>query len=146
MYTVISDMVTMNKDIKSLREKTKMSQRQFAQAFDIPLSTLRKWEQKEAKPSDYIIKLISRVIYIDDPELKLIKGNDRDYYYDAVNNVVYDGLSNSIKIKHDLSTIKKQNLPIYLDKLFNNFYIVQETFNRDCDYDLKEDIIWSVKK
>lgn len=133
-------------DIKTLREKTKMSQSQFANAFEIPLSTLRKWEQGESNPAEYTLKLIAKAISIDNPDFELIKGNDRDYYYDPINNIVYDSLSNGVKIKHDLHTIKKQNLPIYLDKLFNDYYIIQDTFNDDCDYDLKEDIIWSVRK
>ena len=136
----------MKNEFKLLREKTKMSQKQFADVFEIPLSTLRKWEQGESNPPIYIYKMISKLINIDNPNLVLIKGNNRDYYYDQIDSCVYDNLSNCIKIKQDLSKIKKDNLPIYLDRLFDDFYIIQNSFDEDCIYDLKEDIIWSVRK
>lgn len=136
----------MKNEFKLLREKTKMSQKQFADVFEIPLSTLRKWEQGESNPPTYIYKMISKLINIDNPNLVLIKGNNRDYYYDQIDSCVYDNLSNCIKIKQDLSKIKKDNLPIYLDRLFDDFYIIQNSFDEDCIYDLKEDIIWSVRK
>ena len=136
----------MKNEFKLLREKTKMSQKQFADVFEIPLSTLRKWEQGESNPPTYIYKMISKLINIDNPNLVLIKGNNRDYYYDQIGSFVYDNLSNCIKIKQDLSKIKKDNLPIYLDRLFDDFYIIQNSFDEDCIYDLKEDIIWSVRK
>lgn len=46
-------------DIKELRNKTGMSQREFAAQYGIPLSTLRKWEQGEAKPATYVVNLIA---------------------------------------------------------------------------------------
>lgn len=136
----------MNKEIKELRQKSNMTQKQFAEAFDIPISTLRKWEQGESNPPAYIVKLIKRLIKISNNDLKLIKSKNRDYYYDDVNNIIYDSLSNGIKIKYDLSLIKPQNLPIYLDQLFDNFYTIQNGFDNDCYYDQKEDIIWSSKR
>lgn len=98
-----------------------MTQKKFTESFEIPLSTLRKWKQGESNPSPYIIKLISRLIAIDNKELIHIKSKHRDYYYDNVNNVVYDSLLNGIKIKYNFDLIKPQNLPIYLDRLFENF-------------------------
>lgn len=135
----------MNNEIKLLREKTKMTQRQFANTFNIPLSTLRKWEQGESNPAPYLVKLISRLININNSDLQLIKSNTRDYYYDSINNIVYDSYSNGIKIKYDLNKINKHNICIYLDKLFDKYYIIQDSFNKDCEYDLKEDIIWNVR-
>lgn len=135
----------MKNEIKLLREKTKMTQRQFANTFNIPLSTLRKWEQGESNPAPYLVKLISRLININNSDLQLIKSNTRDYYYDSINNIVYDSYSNGIKIKYDLNKINKHNICIYLDKLFDKYYIIQDSFNKDCEYDLKEDIIWNVR-
>lgn len=135
----------MNNEIKLLREKTKMTQRQFANTFNIPLSTLRKWEQGESNPAPYLVKLISRLININNSDLQLIKSNTRDYYYDSINNIVYDSYSNGVKIKYDLNKINKHNICIYLDKLFDKYYIIQDSFNKDCEYDLKEDIIWNVR-
>jgi putative transcriptional regulator len=38
-------------DVKTVREKTGLSQREFSAVFRIPLSTLRKWEQHEREPT-----------------------------------------------------------------------------------------------
>ncbi|MDA0782218.1 MAG: NadS family protein [Rickettsiales bacterium] len=37
-------------DVKAIREKLKMTQAQFSESFDIPITTLRKWEQHQRKP------------------------------------------------------------------------------------------------
>ena len=49
----------MNLEIKELRKRTGLSQREFASSYGIPLSTLRKWEQGDAKPAPYIVSLIA---------------------------------------------------------------------------------------
>ena len=37
-------------DVKTIRTKLKMTQIQFSTTFDIPIDTLRKWEQHIRKP------------------------------------------------------------------------------------------------
>lgn len=37
-------------DVKAIRSKLEMTQEAFSEAFDIPLATLRKWEQHQRKP------------------------------------------------------------------------------------------------
>ncbi|MDF1623514.1 NadS family protein [Pseudohongiella nitratireducens] len=37
-------------DVAKIRKKTKMTQKSFADAFGIPLSTLRQWEQGQRVP------------------------------------------------------------------------------------------------
>ncbi len=49
----------MKLEIRELRNKTGLSQREFAKRYGIPLSTLRKWEQGDAKPAPYIVSLIA---------------------------------------------------------------------------------------
>ncbi|MGH6952133.1 MAG: helix-turn-helix domain-containing protein [Vitreimonas sp.] len=36
--------------VKALRERTGMTQREFAEAFHLPLTTLRDWEQRRSVP------------------------------------------------------------------------------------------------
>lgn len=50
----------MSFDIKELRESTGMTQKLFAETYGIPVSTLRKWEQKEASPAPYVVNLLAR--------------------------------------------------------------------------------------
>jgi DNA-binding transcriptional regulator YiaG len=52
--------------IKTLRKASGMSQDKFAEYFNIPVSTLRKWEQGVRECPLYLIELI---------EYKLIKEN-----------------------------------------------------------------------
>lgn len=44
--------------IQEIRMLTKMSQRQFAQYFGIPVGTLRNWEQGIATPPEYVFNMI----------------------------------------------------------------------------------------
>ena len=57
-------------------------------------------------------------------------------------NCVLDINGNRIYVKENLEDIKTQNLPLYLDDLFERFYEIQEKFDRDCKYDKEEDIFW----
>ena len=52
----------MSLSIKEMRMKTGLSQAKFAETFNIPVSTLRKWEQGDSSPSGYVIDLIARAI------------------------------------------------------------------------------------
>ena len=131
-------------DIKELRESTGMTQKAFGQMYGIPLSTLRKWEQKEASPAPYVVNLLARALPKTDAAFqKIAEKNGASYYYDEKQKVVSDMRGNKIYIEEDLDGIKKQNLGLYLEDLFHGFYAVQEKFNRDCKYDKEEDILWS---
>lgn len=49
--------------IKELRKITGMSQVQFARKFHIPTGTLSHWEQGVRTPPEYVIFMISKIIY-----------------------------------------------------------------------------------
>ena len=51
-------------DIREIRDFTGLSQTQFAKKFSIPVSTLRKWEQRDSTPASYFVKLLSAAIPI----------------------------------------------------------------------------------
>lgn len=44
--------------IKDLRTETGMTQKQFAEYFEIPKRTLEDWESGKRKPPEYTVKLI----------------------------------------------------------------------------------------
>ena len=130
--------------IRELRDATGMTQKEFANTYGIPLSTLRKWEQGEASPAPYVIELLARTIPSIEKTLMQIAGSDGSvYYYDKSRRVVLDARGNAIRVQENLEKIKMQNLSIYLQDLFEGFYEIQAKFNRDCQYDMKEDIIWT---
>ena len=131
-------------DIRELRKGTGLTQKAFAEMYEIPLSTLRKWEQHEAAPPNYVLRLIARTLPCTDKAWICIDGKEGEtYYYNSSKSTVADSLGNQIFINEELSDIKKQNLPIYLRELFDNFYYGVEKFKRDCRFDRQEDIIWS---
>ena len=130
--------------IRELRESTGLTQKAFAALYDIPVSTLRKWEQGEASPAPYVIQLLARTVPGPSASLQKIEGTDGTaYYYDRNKKAVLDGYGNQILIREELDGVKEQNLALYLKDLFDGFYEIQERFNRDCRYDKEEDIIWS---
>lgn len=130
--------------VKELRESTGLTQKEFAAMYDIPLSTLRKWEQGEASPAPYVLTLLARTLPDTNLSLKKVKTkNGTIFYYDEKQKMVSDVYGNKILVQEDLTEVKKQNLALYLTDLFEGFYEIRDKFNRDCKYDKEEDILWS---
>ena len=130
--------------IKELRENTGLSQTLFAKKYEIPVSALRKWEQGESKPAPYIIKMLSEIIPTNDKYTMTIKGkNGVSYYYDEYSGVISDSVGNTLKVKCKLKEVKKENLPLYVQDLFESYYDAVNRFERDCVLDKKSNIIWS---
>ena len=133
----------MSLSIKEMRMKTGLSQAKFAETFNIPISTLRKWEQGDSSPSGYVIDLIARAIPSLNSSLEEISGrNNAIYYYDRNKKQLIDNKGNAILVKEDLEGVKRQNLRLYVSDLFESFYEIQSKFERDCYYDKKDDIVW----
>lgn len=57
--------------------------------------------------------------------------------------MVSDMRGNKIFVQENLDGVKEQNLALYLKDLYDDFYEIQEKFNRDCRYDKEEDILWT---
>ena len=51
--------------IKELRKITGLSQTAFAKKFHIPVGTLSHWEQGVRTPPDYVVYMLSRIIYME---------------------------------------------------------------------------------
>ncbi len=134
----------MSINIKEYRNTTGLSQTQFANHFDIPVSTLRKWEQGEAKPAPYLIKMISMLLPVSkEITKKIITEDGKTFFYEETSGTLYDSMGNSIQVKCDINTVKPENLPLYVADLFESFYEIKEKFEQDCRWDKDEDIIWS---
>ena len=52
--------------LKELRLKAGMTQKEFAKNLGIPIGTVRNWEQGIAAPADYMYEMISRIMEMDD--------------------------------------------------------------------------------
>ena len=136
--------VYMNSKIKELRESCNMTQREFSEYFRIPLSTLRKWEQGESNPPSYLTRLMAYSLPSANNALSELSGlGNKKYYYNANKKTISDTKGNEIKINIDLSEVNKNNLEIYLEDMFNDFYSIQKKFEEDCKYDLIDGITWS---
>ena len=48
----------MDSDIKALREKYKLTRKEFTELFEIPYRTVQDWELGNRKCPNYLIKLI----------------------------------------------------------------------------------------
>lgn len=44
--------------MKTIREKTGLSQKEFAKKLEIPQRTIENWEEEKRTPATYIVKLI----------------------------------------------------------------------------------------
>jgi len=133
----------MREDIKELRYRTGLSQSEFARHYCIPVSTLRKWEQGESSPPEYVLMLLARQIQPDYERMQEIICNDGTlFYYDSVGKAFSDTKGNTIFVNEDMQAVKKENLPIYVQEMFVSLYLAQNKFTSDCDFDRKEDIIW----
>ncbi len=51
--------------IKELRKITGLSQSEFAKKFHIPVGTLAHWEQGIRKPPEYVVYMMTRIIYFE---------------------------------------------------------------------------------
>lgn len=55
--------------IKDIRNKTNLSQREFASEYNIPVRTIQKWERNGSTPPSYIPELIDKVLFLENTEL-----------------------------------------------------------------------------
>ena len=130
-------------NIKEIRNTTGLSQRSFSKMFNIPISTLQKWEQGESSPTPYIIKLIANQLPIDNNNMcKIEDNNGKIYYYNRDAGYLIDSIGTKIQIGEDLNGVKEKNLSLYVADLFESYYEIVDKFNRDCRLDKTEDIIW----
>lgn len=129
--------------IRELRDATGMSQTEFAAAYGIPVSTLRKWEQGEATPAEYVVRLIARTLPEFDVHAEQITDAEgRTYYYNCELGEIRDEQGSRIHVGNAPDGVKRENLPIYVHDLFEGLYAAQRLFNVDCEFDGKEDIVW----
>lgn len=129
--------------IKELRESTNLSQKEFADMFHIPVSTLRKWEQNESTPPVYVVNLITNSL----PQLnknyeEYYGTGENKFYLDRENNRVGDSLGNWISFHEDISNVIEENIGIYIENLFSKYYEIVKNFDNELKYDKIHKIKW----
>ena len=129
--------------IKELRKSTGQSQDVFAKSFNIPVSTLRKWEQNESTPPSYVIDLIEKALpYCKKDYQCYIGKNGKKYFLDATNKKVGDSLGNWIPFHEDMTGVMKENIGIYIENLFDKYYEIIKSFDNDLKFDKIDKIRW----
>ena len=129
--------------IKELRQSTNLSQTQFAKTFNIPVSTLRKWEQNESTPPAYVLTLIKNSLPQTNKDYEMYLGSSgKKYYLDRENKRVSDSLGNWIVFHEDISGVIKDNIGIYIETLFNNYYEAIKSFDEELKVDKIHHIKW----
>ncbi len=53
--------------ITEIRERSGITKMELSKKYDIPYSTLQKWERGESNPPAYVINLLDRLLQIDFP-------------------------------------------------------------------------------
>lgn len=51
--------------LKGIRSLTGLSQKKFAEKYDIPTRTIENWETGSRVPPEYVLKLLERVVEMD---------------------------------------------------------------------------------
>ena len=128
--------------ISDLRETTKLSQKQFALKYGIPLSTLRKWEQGDSRPPSYLVRLIENSLPCYKNYESYIGDDGKTYYLDKENSRIGDAQGNWIKFDVDIQGVIETNIPLYIQRAFEKYYEAVEQFNNSLKYDKIEKIKW----
>ena len=63
-------------NIRDLRISSRMTQKQFAEYFKIPLRTIENWETSKRNPPEYVIELIKYKLEKEDLLMKLVELNE----------------------------------------------------------------------
>jgi putative transcriptional regulator len=77
--------------IKELRMKTGMTQKAFAEYFNIPVRTIQDWESERRTPPEYVVELIEYKIKKEDLMMKLVElneGNRREIVSGSLEEIV----------------------------------------------------------
>lgn len=129
--------------IKELRISTNLTQKAFADKYEIPLSTLRKWEQGESRTPRYIIRYIEQSLPFNKDNYEITLGNNNNtYYIDKKNKKIGDSFGNWISFSEDIDGVIKENVILYIENLFNSYYEIVKKFDKDLFFDKKEKILW----
>ncbi len=127
--------------IRDIRKKTGMTQEQFATRFGIALPTLRRWEQLVSEPPAYLIPLLQQVLEIN--ESTPIEGKHGEkYFYNNETCMLSDSYGNTVMVKINMNSIKKENLKLYVTDLFSEINSLRDYFEKECNIDKRSDIVW----
>lgn len=130
-------------NIRDIRKETGLTQKEFAEVYMISLPTLRRWEQNVTKPPEYLMRLLAYATHLKDNTVIKYKGENRNYYYNPVEKTVSTDNGDVIRVSEDITDVKKENIGLYLDELFDDLENAKQFFRESCVEDRRSDIVWS---
>lgn len=83
----------MEHNLRKVRENLGLTQVEFSKFLNIPVKSIRNWEQNIRKPSNYIIELIIDVALKKNNELSMIKNEDRILSFSTIKEKVIEVVS-----------------------------------------------------
>lgn len=72
--------------IKAFRERIGLSQPEFADFLEIPLGTIRSWEQGRRTPPDFTINLIKRVLNAELAQKENLDADKPEMFFDEIHS------------------------------------------------------------
>lgn len=129
-------------NIRELRELTGQTQKQFSESLGIPVGTLRRWEYGESTPAPYLLRLIAQRLPDNNKNLTKIESPRGTYYYDKSANTIIDSKGTRIPVGKGIDGVNESNLVLYANSLFEAYYDAVERFDRSCELDKEENILW----
>ena len=128
--------------IRDIRKITGLSQRAFADKYKIPLSTLQHWERDYTQPPKYYLNLLESSVGINS-DVSYFKGKHGEtYIYSSINKSVTNTCGDMIHVDDVFERIKSENAALYLSELFDSIEHAKKMFMKDCEEDVRSDIIW----
>lgn len=135
----------MLKDVLELREGMGLSQEKFAAYFNIPVSTIRSWEQGQRRPPDYVLEMMDYIAAISEShalDMDSVLNSILTERYgkdDVVRNYVSDKypLGCSFYVKSRDLYIEDFTSPVHMGRWFNDSYTNMEAL-RELQDDMEE--------
>ena len=116
----------MNQPLKKIRENLNLTQADVSKMTDIPINTIRNWEQESRKPSEWTINLLIDRI--------LREVNEKQAYMDETT-----GILSFLSIKKHVSNVAKN---YHIDRifLFGSYVKGQATSYSDIDLYIESEL------
>ena len=124
-------------DIKKLRIRTRMTQKEFAKYFNIPQRTIENWEGRQRKPPPYVVELIEYKIRKE--KLGMLRLVEKDHSEEKVLMEGHlDDIVQFLKENEEIYTWILDEDPVAEMPCFDNVEVL-----RDLEYELaKVDLSW----
>ena len=119
-------------EIKEIRKKVGLSQKNFSEQYGIPVRTIEEWESGRRTPPEYVVRMLA--YYVAEHQLyknEILAEKEISYQKQRNVNVVKDINGEKIVVIHDIIFKNRQNIhwndvEKYLEQYVGEFYTIAE--------------------